>query len=470
MAMKRELLLSTALVALLAACGDDVTRNTNVSNVTGAKTVADLDAAGICDSTSLGEIVLNAEDGALYVCNGRKWLTMKGEPGEQGDPGSPGAPGEPGAPGDSGAAGQSCTGRTIAEGLEISCGGVVLDTLMDGSDGAPGDSGAAGQSCTAAKFNDGLDSGVVVSCGGAVVDTIRNGHDGAPGAPGDSGAAGRSCTGRTIAEGLEISCGGVVLDTLTDGADGVGCTSEAIKDEEGATRAVVVTCGARIDTLLSAGYALCGNVAYVLSLPRVCDMRDGQLYKTVDIGSRTWMAENLNFDYKVAGESYGSYCYNDEPDSCAKYGRLYTWAAAMDTATTGCGYGKTCAASGRMQGACPDGWRLPDADDWNALFDAAAGGPIGAGTALKTATGWYDGDEYYVPGTNSSGFSALPSGYRYEDWEHFFLSAGQEAMFWVFSERDESHAEYMGLNYGNANAGLGIDYKSYGFAVRCLRN
>ena len=91
-----KIVLSALVPVLLVACGDDVT-NTDVTNITGAKTVADLAAAGTCDTSATGEIVLNSEDGALYVCNGKKWITMKGDAGDMGETGEPGAAGSSGA-------------------------------------------------------------------------------------------------------------------------------------------------------------------------------------------------------------------------------------------------------------------------------------------------------------------------------------------------------------------------------------
>ena len=84
------------------------------------------------------------------------------------------------------------------------------------------------------------------------------------------------------------------------------------------------------------------------------DDRDGRTYKTVVIGAQTWMAENLDYEYKANDSTYGNWCYGNSADNCAKYGRLYSWAAAMDSATTGCGDGKACTASSeKVQGHLP---------------------------------------------------------------------------------------------------------------------
>lgn len=116
------------------------------------------------------------------------------------------------------------------------------------------------------------------------------------------------------------------------------------------------------------------------------DERDGQTYKTVRIGDQIWMAENLNYAYlqPTATLDSSSRCENNDPDSCAKYGRLYIWSAAIDSAavfsSSGKGFGdgvgsQTIAEpSGPLlliRGICPAGWRLPSAvDDWFELQSA----------------------------------------------------------------------------------------------------
>ena len=194
------------------------------------------------------------------------------------------------------------------------------------------------------------------------------------------------------------------------------------------------------------------------------DGRDGQTYKTVVIGTQTWMAENLNYDYKIGGESYGSWCYGDTAKYCVVTGRMYTWAAAMDTATTGCGDGKTCTASaGRAQGICPNGWHLPDTAEWSALF-AAVGGTSTAGVKLVSASGWTTA----LVGADDYGFSALPSGDRSGG---NYYHAGTEAEIWSSSESGTGlYVEVMSLDCDVSSSGFEDKPKGKGYAVRCLKD
>ncbi len=197
------------------------------------------------------------------------------------------------------------------------------------------------------------------------------------------------------------------------------------------------------------------------------DGRDGQTYKTVTIGTQTWMAENLNY------ETENSYCYNDDPSNCSKYGRLYTWAAAIDSVKLAtdadnpldCGYAKECSLAGKVQGICPEGWHLPSYDEWNTLF-TAVGGSSTAGAKLKSQTGWtaYDG----ITNEDSFGFSALPAGIRVGNG--YYLNEGNFAFFWSSTEYYSSYAYYLLLYYGSGNAGLDYYDKYNGFSARCVKD
>ena len=161
-----------------------------------------------------------------------------------------------------------------------------------------------------------------------------------------------------------------------------------------------------------------------ISYGEMTDSRDGQIYKTVVIGTRKWMAENLNF------ETENSSCFNDSLENCGMYGRLYTWTAAMDTAgvfstdAIGCGQPKdnpwtvSCEASSDgdyVRGVCPEGWHLSHNEEWRALI-LAGDNPFATGTALKSMKGWNDG---VGNGTDEFGFSAIPvpvGGHSAEFW------------------------------------------------------
>ncbi|SHM35375.1 major paralogous domain-containing protein [Fibrobacter sp. UWR3] len=166
------------------------------------------------------------------------------------------------------------------------------------------------------------------------------------------------------------------------------------------------------------------------------DSRDGQTYKTVKIGSQTWMAENLNF------KTDSSFCYSNNETNCTTYGRLYTWTAAVS--------------------ACPSGWHLPSYDEWNTLF-TAVGGASTAGPVLRATSGWYGNGN----GSDNFGFSVLPAG-NYD--QGYFNNREDEASFWMADEFNSESASYARLRYWEAYVYLGDHYKYYGLSVRCLKD
>ncbi len=198
----------------------------------------------------------------------------------------------------------------------------------------------------------------------------------------------------------------------------------------------------------------------------IVDERDGRIYKTVKIGDQVWMAENLNyFDETLDGRSW---CYEDDLKNCETWGRLYTWAAAIDSVAlydggsgVDCGYGKTCTLPEKVQGICPKGWHLPTNTEWQALFTEN-----NAGKVLKAQTGWYSNGN----GTDAYGFAALSAGGRDDTGTGYFDGAGSDAYFWSATEGISYYAHYVLLIYNLDGAYLELNIKDLGFSVRCLKD
>ncbi|MDR1829168.1 MAG: fibrobacter succinogenes major paralogous domain-containing protein [Candidatus Fibromonas sp.] len=172
----------------------------------------------------------------------------------------------------------------------------------------------------------------------------------------------------------------------------------------------------------------------------------GQTYKTVKIGTQTWLAENLNY------KTEGSVCYENNPANCAKYGRLYNWETAMKV--------------------CPKGWHLPSNAEWDKLYHFVDGdtsteslyNSITAGKYLKAKSGWNEESN----GTDNYGFSALPGG-RFSGSS--FVGVGEVGSWWSASEQVYGSGAYSrGMNYTYNGAYWGI-YDKFGlFSVRCIKD
>lgn len=183
----------------------------------------------------------------------------------------------------------------------------------------------------------------------------------------------------------------------------------------------------------------------------------GQTYKTVRIGTQTWMAENLNYVVD------SSWCYPNSADNCAKYGRLYTWTAAMNIDSS---YQSTIASAmitTPHQGVCPAGWHIPTDAEWTRLKNVVGGSSV-VGAKLKSASGWVD---RYGNGTDAYGFSALPAGGRSSG---VFCDLGYDAYFWSATEISKLNAYTRGLVYFNDHMYSVNSYKNDAFSVRCLKD
>ena len=187
------------------------------------------------------------------------------------------------------------------------------------------------------------------------------------------------------------------------------------------------------------------------------DERDGQTYKTVKIGGLWWMAENLNYAYLLPTDTLdsSSFCYNDSLEYCEKYGRLYTWFAALKV--------------------CPSGWHLP----WYLEYETLVPHSFGDGRVLRS-TEWNGTDDY--------GFSALPAGARYADGKYTLGDVGgwvggmggytgDPAWFWTDTKIADQ--TYGGVTYKLAhairvfpegNAGLSTGRVEEAYSVRCVKD
>jgi uncharacterized protein (TIGR02145 family) len=194
--------------------------------------------------------------------------------------------------------------------------------------------------------------------------------------------------------------------------------------------------------------------------------KDGNVYKSVTIGTQVWMAENLKTTKYLNGDPIGTtipaslnisaestpeyqWPSGGNESNVGTYGRLYTWYAITDS-----------------RKICPTGWHVPIDEEFATLTTYLQGDTI-AGKKLKE-TGTTHWTSPNTGATNESGFTALPGGYRGDDGGYHYVE--YTGYWWSATGSDASDAWFRGLYY---NGGYDHDLsnnKKVGFSVRCIKD
>lgn len=191
---------------------------------------------------------------------------------------------------------------------------------------------------------------------------------------------------------------------------------------------------------------------------------DGNVYKTVIIGSQTWMGENLKVskyndgtpipnisdNFEWYGADKGAYCYyNNDSKYNDIYGKLYNWYVV------------------NTNKVCPSGWRVSTNEDWIILQNYLGGDSIAAGKLKEFSGLWYDSTRIKPSNIN---FNVRPGGYR----ELFDMSMGHAAYFWTSTPHEYVDTiPVIAKNIGVANGGDNV-MNSYarlnqGLSIRCVK-
>ena len=228
----------------------------------------------------------------------------------------------------------------------------------------------------------------------------------------------------------------------------------------------------------------CGGDKWIVTEDTLTDP-DGNTYTTVRIGNQIWTVENLRTTKYACGTriphvtnkdewsklSTPAYCWYDNTSDTEfreKYGALYNWFVVNPS---------------NQYSIAPKGWRVPTNEDWKTLQNhlikngynwdgTTEGNKIGKALASNGGE-WREDDNAGCIGNNqdsnnSSGFSALPGGYRYY-YGHFY-HVGYYGTWWSATENNASHAWHRNLGHYNEYLGWHSYVKGWGFSVRLLRD
>lgn len=325
-----------------------------------------------------------------------------------------------------------------------------------------------------------VDSSDVFLCNGEEWETLKGdtgarGDKGKTGAKGETGAKGKTGAKGDDGESLTGSAG-PRGSTGADGLDGTGCN--VVKEESGV---VTIACGSDTTKLYrsmcgdkpyDADSLFCANDELYDPSEYFVDDRDNHVYRyiTVKEGKKqqVWMAENLNYDYNKGSAT--SKCYGDLDRNCEKYGRLYSWMAAVDSAglfsndCKGCGFYSddetwVKVEAKKIRGTCPFGWHLPDSLELKSLLESVSDSVVssvyfGSGAKLKSTEDWSEG-------LDKIGFSLLPG---QVDGKYVYMCSSSElspsSFFFAFFSDGSGHVTTAYIDKRRVNT----------FTVRCVRD
>lgn len=192
---------------------------------------------------------------------------------------------------------------------------------------------------------------------------------------------------------------------------------------------------------------------------------DGNTYRTVVIGTQTWMAENLKTTHYKDGTAInsksiytddewynlttGAYCfYNNDEANYSKYGALYNFYAVE---------------TGKL---APEGWHVPTKAEWetlNTYLGTNAGGQLKSTDPIWTSPN--------TGATNSTGFNAMPCRGRGNTGNGAFLqNFGYGTIMWSSDEEDVQYAYYGALWYSLNTLTTPFGSKYSGMSVRCIKD
>jgi len=219
----------------------------------------------------------------------------------------------------------------------------------------------------------------------------------------------------------------------------------------------------------SAGTGYGDQITFTTSSPTsTISDREGNVYKIVTVGTQVWMAENLKSTKYNDGTSIpnvtastswgalttGAYCdYGNVASNSSTYGRLYNWYVG---------------ASSNAKNVCPTGWHVPSDVEWTTLTTYLGGVSVAGGKVKEAGTShWLSPN---TGATNTTGFTALPSGTR--DYLGTFGTLKTYGCWWTATQASASTIGwYRIVSYNNASVtrsdGIG---KKAGLSIRCVKN